>query len=253
MRREAAPEPGCRVEASPTIVRHVGTDEPQSFVLFSDLSAGDADAEIAAQTNYFRALGHEVEWKTYSHDGPPDLVARLECAGFVPQDEEALVVLDLEGGTHSPQAPPGVVVRRLGDPSELDSVERIYRAVWGEDRRPGMADWLRREMAERPDSMSVYVAHVEGEEEAAAVGRITFEAAKPFAGLWGGSTAPEHRGRGLYRALVAARVAEARARPGVRFVTVDALPTSHPILERLGFVRLTDTRPCVLPAAAAPP
>ena len=31
---------------------------------------------------------------------------------------------------------------------------------------------------------------------------------------------------------------------GARYLSVDALPTSRPILERLGFVRLTDSWPC---------
>jgi hypothetical protein len=42
---------------------------------------------------------------------------------------------------------------------------------------------------------------------------------------------------------VAARARDARAF-GARYLIVDALPTSRPILERLGFQWLTDTWPC---------
>jgi GNAT superfamily N-acetyltransferase len=190
-----------------------------------------------------------VEWKTFAHDTPADLGLRLERAGWESGDAEVLVVFDLETDP-LPASPPGVVMRRLDDPAEIAEVERVQDAVWGADHLPWLADWLRDEMAARPDAISVFVARpAEGVgESAAAVGWITCAPGTSFAGLWGGSTLPEHRGRGLYRALVAARLAEARARPGVRFATVDALPTSRPILERLGFRRLTETRPYVLPA-----
>ncbi len=57
---------------------------------------------------------------------------------------------------------------------------------------------------------------------------------------------PDHQGRGVYRALVAARAAEARRR-GVRYLTVDARETSRPILERLGFQPLATVRGWTLP------
>lgn len=81
---------------------------------------------------------------------------------------------------------------------------------------------------------------------AASGGRIDFYPSE-FAGLHGGATLPEYRGRGLYRATVAARARLARER-GYRWLFVDALPTSRPILERLGFVPLTTTTPWVFPS-----
>ena len=61
---------------------------------------------------------------------------------------------------------------------------------------------------------------------------------RTFAGLWGGCTLAEHRGRGIFRPLVAARAKEARDR-GFCFLNVDAAETSRPILERVGFIALT--------------
>ena len=66
----------------------------------------------------------------------------------------------------------------------------------------------------------------------------------PFGSLWGGSTLPEHRGRGIYSSLVAARAGEARER-GCRWLTVDCSPMSLPILERRGFERLAVTTPFI--------
>ena len=64
----------------------------------------------------------------------------------------------------------------------------------------------------------------------------------PVAGMFGGVTLPEYRGRGLYRATVARR-AQIAHEAGYRWLYVDALPTSRPILERLGFVAVTTTTP----------
>ena len=80
-------------------------------------------------------------------------------------------------------------------------------------------------------------------------GRLELAPGKAFAGLYGGGTVPTQQGRGVYRALVAARATEARRR-GHRFLTVDARETSRPILERLGFRPLDTIRDWVLPAAS---
>jgi GNAT superfamily N-acetyltransferase len=86
-----------------------------------------------------------------------------------------------------------------------------------------------------------YIAYVGT--EPASVGRLYTHPDSCFAGLYGGGTRPSFRGRGLYRAVVAARARDAIA-DGARYLIVDALPSSRPILERLGFEWLTDTWPC---------
>jgi GNAT superfamily N-acetyltransferase len=82
---------------------------------------------------------------------------------------------------------------------------------------------------------------------------LTYEAGTEFAGLWGGSTLPGWRGRGIYRALVARRAQLAVAR-GVTYLQVDASADSSPILRRLGLQAVTTTTPYVwAPTAAAAP
>jgi GNAT superfamily N-acetyltransferase len=58
--------------------------------------------------------------------------------------------------------------------------------------------------------------------------------------LLGGSTLPQWRGRGIYRALVAARAQRAAAR-SVDYLQADASDDSAPILRRLGFHAVTTT------------
>jgi hypothetical protein len=53
--------------------------------------------------------------------------------------------------------------------------------------------------------------------------------------LWGGATNPEWRGKGIYRALTAARASAAVA-TGVRYLHSDCTAMSRPILERSGLV-----------------
>jgi hypothetical protein len=65
-----------------------------------------------------------------------------------------------------------------------------------------------------------------------------------FAGLWGGSTLVDYRGRGIYRALVARRARDAVA-AGYTLLQVDASDDSRPILERLGLHVVGGTTPYV--------
>ena len=72
-----------------------------------------------------------------------------------------------------------------------------------------------------------YVAYAKG--KPVSIGRLYTHPDSLFAGLYGGGTLRSHRGRGFYRALVAARAKDA-AELGARYLLVDALPTSRPIL-----------------------
>jgi GNAT superfamily N-acetyltransferase len=55
--------------------------------------------------------------------------------------------------------------------------------------------------------------------------------------LWGGEVLPEFRRQGVYRALVAARIAAARARGATLALVKARADTSAPILVRAGFTR----------------
>jgi GNAT superfamily N-acetyltransferase len=189
-------------------------------MVFRPPDDGDVEAlvdELCRKPGY-------VEWKYYEHDGLK-LRERLLAAGLEPDEEETVVVAEAES-----IAPPPPDVDLRDDPEAF--VELAAR-VFGR----------RRELD--PGSVAV-VAFVDGEPVSG--GRIDFSGQEVFAGLFGGVTLQEFRGRGLYRATVARRAELARER-GYRWLYVDALETSRPILERLGFVRLTTTTPFTPPAA----
>ncbi len=76
-------------------------------------------------------------------------------------------------------------------------------------------------------------------DEPAGVGRLYTHPLSAFGGLFGGGTRAAYRSRGVYRALVAARAQDA-LELGAQYLSVDALPTSQPILKRMGFERIID-------------
>jgi GNAT superfamily N-acetyltransferase len=85
-------------------------------------------------------------------------------------------------------------------------------------------------------STTASIAYVDG--RPAAAGRLQLPPGRSFASIWEGCTVPELRKRGIYLALVADLARAARDR-GDTYLTVDALDTSRPILERLGFIART--------------
>lgn len=232
-------EHGFRREATPDVVRFVHLHQGEGMIIHSALTPESADRVIASEIAYFEGLGQDFEWKTYDHDPPADLKDRLTAFGFEGEEPEALLILDLEAPPEELLRPVIQDVRRITDSAELDAIGPIQEQVWGESD-PSFIATLKDELQHAPASVSIYIAYVDDLPVAHA--RITFHEGSPFAGLWGGSTLKEHRGRGIYTALLAARVQEARSR-GVRFLTIDASPMSRPIVEKRGFQFLTMTQP----------
>ncbi|MBA3874758.1 MAG: GNAT family N-acetyltransferase, partial [Anaerolineae bacterium] len=116
----------------------------------------------------------------------------------------------------------------------------VQAAIYGE-KMDSMVERLTWELSNHPDYMNFYGAYVDNVPVASA--RIAYPMNSQFAGLWGGGTLEGYRGRGIYTALVAARVQEA-IRRGRRFLTIDASPMSRPIVEKLGFVKICMSTPC---------
>jgi GNAT superfamily N-acetyltransferase len=238
--RRGARPCGLTVETTPHVVRHVGPPGGPSWVAYADLSGVDADAVIQGEIARFAAVGQRFEWKHFDHDRPADLKERLLAAGFVAEESEALLVLDSAQPSVWIDAPHRHVVRDAGPEGWSDAV-RVLLTVW-----PELADdFVPRfgtELRACPDRIRLFLAY-DGETPVAVSWTLRSGPDTPFLGLFGGATLPEHRGRGIYRALVAERARSARDH-GARFLTVDAGPMSAPILVRLGFTRLTTTTPC---------
>jgi hypothetical protein len=235
--------PGVRAEADGPIVRVVGRKEgfisaPRDLGLIGD----QVDALIRRQRDFFAARGEAVEWKLRSHDLPSDLPDRLTSAGFLPQEQETVLIgLAERMAAAGPPLPVGVEVREADGELDLRRIAAMESAVWGEERSWLADDLLSRKQAD-PNRLRILMATWEDEVVSAAW--LEFNPGTEFAGLWGGSTLVGWRRRGIYRVLVAER-ARLAVDAGCTYLQVDASPDSRPILERLGMVAVTSTTPHV--------
>ncbi|WP_436847052.1 GNAT family N-acetyltransferase [Streptomyces atratus] len=201
----------------------------------------ELDELIARQRDYFAARGEAVEWKIRGHDHPADLTDRLRAAGFTAEDEETILIGLTKDMASPPVLPDGVALRRVTEAADMHRIAVMESVIWDQDLSM-IGDDLAGRIAAAPDDITVLVAEADGELVSAAW--LVFRPGTEFAGLWGGSTLSAWRGRGIYRALVAARAEIAAAR-GVSYLHVDASDDSAPILRRLGFHAVTTTTPYV--------
>lgn len=212
------------------------------WVTFTQLNPAEVDQVIHSTVEFFRPLGGEFEWKVFAQDTPPDLKDRLQAHGFIPEELETLLVLDLETIEPAFWEPFTARIERITDPNQLSHISRIETDAYGAPFT-FLVPMLAGELQALPGQISIYTA-IEGGEQASTAW-IRFNPGRQFAELYGGATLPGQRSKGLYTALVKARAHEARRR-GVRFLLVDPNPMSRPILEKLGFKFLTSSQPFVM-------
>ena len=229
---------GEALDILPNVTRMTGPGGSYHTLIFSSLNADTADAAIAGQVAHYRERGAAFEWKVYSHDAPADLRERLARHGFTVGPHEAVVVLDLSNPPAWVREPGDIEVARVERREQVELFRDASVEIFGKDY--GVTTVLRAIESGSTQHLA-YVAMIDG--RAASIGRLYTHPDSHFGGLYGGGTRETFRGRGLYRAVVAARARDA-IRLGARVLLVDALPTSRPILERLGFVHLTDTWAC---------
>lgn len=235
--------PRWTIERDPPVVRLI---EPSGlghvcYSAFGELRDGVPDELILRERDRFADRGAPVEWTLHSHDLPADLPVRLRAAGFTPTVNGTVMVAEVdELARLDPTAPPGVRIVELTSKVDFRRVADLYSQVWGFDQTMMLAG-LRREQRDLPDSINLVGGETDSGEMVSA-GWVRFVDGSGFATLWGGSTAPSWRGRGIYRALVAYRARLAQRR-GYEYLQVTASPQSRPILERLGMVAVTTAMP----------
>jgi GNAT superfamily N-acetyltransferase len=238
-RRADDQEAGGVVERDGDVLRWLAPGAQESCIVWSQLAAETADAAIAAQRAYFAARGAAVEWKYYDYDRPADLPQRLLAAGFEAGAQELMLVAETASISHDVVLPDGVRLEPVADEAGIDALLAVRELAF-DDQSPELGYRLAAQLRSAPDSLQMVVV-MAGDEPVSAA-RIEFVPGTEFAGLWGGGTIPAWRRKGIFRALVAYRAGLAAAR-GYRYLQVDALPTSQPILQRLGFQRVAATTP----------
>jgi hypothetical protein len=233
---------GENIELLPRVTRLGGAGDSWHSVAWSSLTPENADAVIEQEVEDHRRLGVSFEWKLYAHDTPPDLMDRLRRHGFDVGEREAVLVFDLTSPQTWIDDTDVSQTRRVEDVDQVEAYRRVAEEAFdGRDERDTAAQLAAALLAGSTQHRG-YIAY-DGE-ALASVGRLYTHPDSAFGGLYGGGTRPGFRGRRFYRCLVAARARDAVA-AGAKYLQVDAMPTSRPILERLGFQWVTDTWPCV--------
>lgn len=239
--RKEVEYPNARREVLPNLVRHVDTsDTGEGMIIHSQLDEASVEGAIREQVAYFERIGQAFEWKVYDYDTPSDLKDRLAAYGFGVEEVEAIMVLDLDETPDILLQPVPHTVKRITDPERIGDVLAVEEQVWEEDYA-ALGRYLAHTLVNYPRRLSVHVVYVD--EMPVSAAWIYFPAGSRFASLWGGSTLMAYRGRGLYTALLAVRVQEAKRRQ-VGYLTVDASQMSRPILEKLGFEVIAYSYPC---------
>ncbi len=250
--RRRPPEGVRRVERTDRTTLWLSADEDGlsadedgwSAVIWSSLDEANADDEIAAVIGGLggiEKLPPSFEWKYYAHDSPADLPTRLVEAGLHPDQEEAVMIAEIAVVVETSPPDQDIEVREVIEAHQIEEMVQIHDEAFGEPH--GYLGRLMKRELELPRAERTQfgvVAYSEGDPVSAA--RVELNRGTEFASLWGGGTIPSRRGIGAYRAIDAWRAAFAREH-GYRFLHVDALPTSRPILERVGFVEITRTTP----------
>ena len=214
------------------------------FVTYRDLGGADAAAigELVSQAlAHFRAdpTITRVEWKARGHDHAPGLHEALTAHGFTPDEPESIMIGEARALAVDVPLPDGVTLRQVTEEADVRAMSAEADEVFGDPVSDDMADALLHRLSLQ-DGMELWVAEAEG--RIVSTGRLEPVPGTDFAGIWGGATRPEWRGRGIYRALTAAR-ARSALRMGKTLVNSDSTEYSRPILERAGLVKVSTTTP----------
>jgi GNAT superfamily N-acetyltransferase len=203
-----------------------------NMVGMADIAPENVEATLKMVRSRYSGGRKAYGWVTGPLTRPHDLGERLVAAGLTKVDEMAgmaLTDLDVsiavdpkieirEGTLHEAQAASEMMGRAYGMPEEVARFFNVLLAMTdGKVKNRG------------------YFAYVDGGDQPVGWSYLVYLPDSPIVLLGGAATLPEHRGRGIYSALVAKRLADARA-DGRRAAVIQAVRlTSAPLAARLGF------------------
>jgi GNAT superfamily N-acetyltransferase len=203
-----------------------------NLVGMANIEPEDVDATLKMVRNRYSGGRKGYGWVTGPLTRPHDLGERLVASGLKKADEMAgMALTDLavpiaidpktlvrEATLHEAQAASAMMARAYDLPEE---VSRFFNVLLA------MTDSKVRNRG--------YFAYVDGVTEPVGWSYLVYLPDSPIVLLGGAATLPEHRGRGIYSALVAKRLADARADGRTAAVIQAVRSTSAPIAAKLGF------------------
>jgi GNAT superfamily N-acetyltransferase len=203
-----------------------------NMVGMANIAPEDVAATLKIVRNRYSGGRKAYGWVTGPLTRPHDLGERLVASGLKKIDEMAgMVLTDLavpiavdpkievrEGTLHEAQAASEMMARAYDMPEEVARFFNVLLAMTGSKVKN-----------------SGYFAYVDGGTEPVGWSYLVYLPDSPIVLLGGAATLPEHRGRGIYSALVAKRLADARAEDRTAAVIQAVRSTSAPIAAKLGF------------------
>jgi predicted GNAT family acetyltransferase len=216
--------PGVCAHATPRISYPLG-----NLVGVSTLTEANAGAVIAQVRDFFAKRNHTVGWWVSPLSTPSDLVIRLEAAGFSKVLEQAGQVLTNMG--REIKVNPAVTVRQATQ-ADRDDLIRLYTTAYPvpEEMAVVFTDVVPLAAGGRH-----YLAFLDGVEGPVSVASMFPFPNSTVAVMQGAATLNAYRGQGVYTALMAQRLADARAMGMEAAIFQADRTTSAPICANLGF------------------
>lgn len=206
-----------------------GLNEVSRSILRDD----EADAVIDAVLAEYRGRGIRFRWRIDDTSRPLDLAARLERRGLVAHDG---VGVARSTGAALPPAAAGITVEEVGA-ERIDDFTRVMAEGW--EVPFAQLDGYHRLALEDPARGQRFFVARQGGEVAGGAGMFVLAHSVM---LQGAVVLPRFRRRGLYAAMVGARMADAAALGRTLAISHARGDTSAPILSRLGFTTVAHFR-----------
>src|SRR2546428_10278705 len=195
-------------------------------------SEREADALIEKVRQRYEGLASG--WITGPSTRPPDLPRRLEAAGF--QHADSIASMALTDLAQRIDVNPRVRVREASWDEAISQSEMMARAYGLPTEVNRLLNELIAASLHRIKTRG-YFAYMDGGAPAA-WGFLVYLPDSPTVLLGGAATLEEHRGQGLYTALVARRLADARADGRTAAIIQADRRTSAPIAAKLALQEL---------------
>ncbi|GAB3948265.1 hypothetical protein GCM10029976_079070 [Kribbella albertanoniae] len=178
--------------------------------------------------------GTALRWWVDARTLPADTGEILQSKGFTQVEELEILARPLSGDLAAELDVPGdVVVRQALDAESIELAANVDSEVFGWP--PPSRNELDHEaaaVARGERSPGRFLAEIDGE----IVGTSGYTLLGDVVRLWGGSVLEKARGRGVYRALIAARCRAAQEAGATLALVTARTATSAPTLRRIGFV-----------------
>jgi GNAT superfamily N-acetyltransferase len=191
----------------------------------------EAREVITEARTHFAPRGLPFMWILDPSTEPPDFPDHLAAGGVFPEPHAPAVDVMVLGVEAHVDTPTFEIHDALADIESFRAADAVNAEAFGDSPREPDAQERRRVQQLEAGNRRVLLVTVDGE-PAGSAGMTLFPPSAAI--INGGAVRPKFRGRGIYRAMVAARLAIARE-AGVAGLVVWGGPMSAPVLKNLGF------------------